>query len=38
MKEKYREMEEIAPKDYLEFIKEKTEVIIEDVKIKLQKN
>jgi len=38
MGEKYRKMEEITHRDYLEFIKEKTTVIIEDVEIKLQKN
>ena len=31
------EMKEITHKDYLEFIKEKDEVVIEDVKIKLKK-
>jgi len=38
VEEKYREMKEITHKDYLEFIKEKTTVIIEDVEIKLQKS
>ena len=31
------EMKEITHKDYLEFIKEKDEVVIEDVKIKLKR-
>ncbi len=38
MKKKYMEMKEITHKDYLKFIKEKNEVIIENVKIKLKKN
>ena len=38
MGEKYIKMKEITHKDYLEFIKDKTSVIIEDVEIKLQKN
>ncbi|MHA1253321.1 MAG: DNA methyltransferase [Candidatus Helarchaeota archaeon] len=38
MKKKYREMKEISHEYYLESIKEKTTVIIEDVEIKLQKN
>jgi len=38
MEEKYRKMKEVTQKDYLEFIKDKTSVIIEDVEIKLQKN
>ncbi|MCW3131101.1 MAG: DNA methyltransferase [Candidatus Methanospirare jalkutatii] len=38
MGEKYIKMKEITHKDYLEFIKEKAAVIIEDVEIKLQKN
>jgi len=37
MRRKYMEMKEITHKDYLEFIKEKDEVVIEDVKIKLKK-
>ena len=35
---KHREMKEITHEDYLEFIKEKDSVVIEDVKIKLHKN
>jgi DNA modification methylase len=38
MKKKYIEMKEITHKDYLEFIKENHEVIIENVKIKLKKH
>ncbi len=38
MEKKYRNMEEVTHKDYLEFLKEHEEVVIEDVKIKLQKN
>jgi len=38
MGEKYIKMKEVTHKDYLEFIKDKTSVIIEDVEIKLQKN
>ena len=38
MGEKYIKMKEVSHKDYLEFIKDKTSVIIEDVEIKLQKN
>ena len=37
MRRKYMEMKEITHKDYLEFIKEKDEVVIEDVKIKLKR-
>lgn len=35
---KYREMKEITHEDYLEFIKDHDSVIIEDVKIKLQRS
>ncbi len=38
MEENLIKMQEITHKDYLEFIKENDSVIIEDVKIKLQKN
>ena len=38
MEEKYIKMKKITHKDYLEFIKDKTSVIIEDVEIKFQKN
>jgi len=34
----YRKMVEITNEDYLEFIKDKSSVIIEDVEIKLQKH
>ena len=36
-KECYKRMKEVTHKDYLEFIKENDSVVIEDVKIKLQK-
>lgn len=38
MEEKYKEMKEITYKDYLEFVEEKTTIIIENVEIKLRKN
>ncbi len=38
MEEKYKSMEEITHKDYLQFIREKKSVIIEDVEIELKKN
>lgn len=38
LKKKYIEMKEITQKDFLDFIKEKKEVVIEDVKIKLLEN
>ncbi len=37
MKSKYREMKEITHEDYLEFVKSKDSVIIENTEIKLQK-
>jgi len=35
---KYKEMKEITQEDYLEFLKVREKVVIEDVEIKFQKN